>query len=172
VGTEGPIGTWLLRPEIPVLRASPDGGQPSLGVDATNPERFEHAGRTYELSLRLVRTYHPFSLRLLKVTHDNYVGTDTPRNFSSRVEIKTPDGRDDREVLIYMNNPLRYGGFTFYQHQMEAARGLTGLQVVSNPGWLLPYIACIMMTLGLILQFGLSLRTFIAKRRATPQPAA
>ena len=172
VSTEGPIGTWLLRPEIPVLLASPEGGQPRLSAEVTAPERFEHAGRTYELSLRLVRTYHSFSLRLLKVTHDNYVGTDTPRNFSSRVEIKTPDGRDDREVLIYMNNPLRYGGFTFYQHQMEAARGLTGLQVVSNPGWLLPYIACIMMTLGLILQFGLSLRTFIGKRRATPSPAA
>ena len=57
---------------------------------------------------------------------------------------------------------------------MEAARGLTGLQVVRNPGWLLPYIACVMMTLGLVLQFGLSLFAFNAKRRAkaTAQPKA
>ena len=166
VGPEGELGTWLIRPEIPVLRASPGGGPPQLDTDSAAPERFDYGGRTYELSLRLVRAYHPFSIRLLKVTHDNYVGTQDPKNFSSRIEIKTPGGKDDREVLIYMNNPLRYGGYTFFQHQMEAARGLTGLQVVSNPGWLLPYIACIMMTAGLLLQFGLSLRAFIAKRRA------
>ncbi len=165
VGPEGALGTWLLRPEIPVMRAGQNGA-PELGSDSAAPERFDYRGRTYELSLRLVRAYHPFSIRLLKVTHDNYVGTDLPKNFSSRIEIKTPGGADDREVLIYMNSPLRYGGYTFYQHQMEAARGLTGLQVVSNPGWLLPYIACIMMTAGLLLQFGLSLRAFIAKRRA------
>ncbi len=173
VATEGTIGKWLLRPEIPVMRPG-EGGAPQLDIDRTAPERFTYGGRTFEMSLRLVRAYKPFSIRLLKVTHDNYVGTDLPKNFSSRVELKTPDGRDDREVLIYMNNPLRYGGYTFYQHQMEAARGLTGLQVVRNPGWLLPYIACVMMTLGLVLQFGLSLFAFNAKRRAkaAAQPKA
>ena len=171
VGPEGALGTWLLRPEIPVLRPSEDGGPPQLGSDSAAPERFDYGGRTYELSLRLVRAYHPFSIRLLKVTHDNYVGTNDPKNFSSRIEIKTPGGKDDREVLIYMNNPLRYGGYTFFQHQMEAARGLTGLQVVSNPGWLLPYIACLMMTVGLLLQFGVSLWGFIKKRRAKTAPA-
>ena len=70
-----------------------------------------------------------------------------------------------------MNNPLRYGGYTFFQYQMDSSRGQTGLQVVRNPSWLLPYIACIMMTFGLLLQFGLSLRAFIAKRRTTAKPA-
>jgi hypothetical protein len=54
---------------------------------------------------------------------------------------------------------------------MDSSRGQTGLQVVRNPSWLLPYIACIMMTLGLIIQFGISLRAFMAKRRAIAQPA-
>ncbi len=174
VATEGTLGTWLLRPEVPVLRRD-ENGQPQLSADTAAPERLTYGGRTYELSLRLVRAYHPFSIRLLKVTHDKYVGTEDPKNFSSRIEIKTPGGKDDREVLIYMNNPLRYGGYTFFQHQMEAARGLTGLQVVSNPGWLLPYVACIMMTFGLLGQFGISLWSFIKKRRAktaAPKPAA
>ena len=119
------------------------------------------------MELRIARAYKPFSLQLLKVTHDIYVGTDLPKNFSSRIKLTTPDGRDDREVLIYMNNPLRYGGYTFFQYQMDSSRGQTGLQVVRNPSWLLPYIACIMMTFGLLFQFGLSLRAFIAKRRTT-----
>lgn len=153
VGAEGSLGTWLVSP--------------NLGA----PQTLNHAGRTWSISLRVARAYKPFSLQLLKVTHDIYVGTDLPRNFSSRIKLTTPDGRDDREVLIYMNNPLRYGGYTFYQYQMDSAKGLTVLQVVRNPSWLLPYIACIMMSLGLLLQFGLSLRAFIAKRRPTPSPA-
>jgi ResB-like family len=170
---EGSLGTWLLRSEIPVLRAGPD-GTPQLESDVPAPERFDYAGRTWEITLRLVRSYKPFSIQLLKVTHDNYVGTTIPKNFASQIKLTTPDGRDDRDVLIYMNNPLRYGGYTFYQSQMDSAKGLTGLQVVRNPGWLLPYIACLMMFAGLTIQFGLSLVAFIGKRRAksAAQPAA
>ena len=153
IGDEGSLGSWLVSPH--------------LGA----PQTLSHAGRTWRLELRIARAYKPFSLQLLKVTHDIYVGTDLPKNFSSRIKLTTPDGRDDREVLIYMNNPLRYGGYTFFQYQMDSSRGQTGLQVVRNPSWLLPYIACIMMTFGLLLQFGLSLRAFIAKRRTTAKPA-
>lgn len=154
IGAEGSLGTWLVSPDLAA------------------PQTLTHAGRTWRIALRIARAYKPFALELLKVTHEIYVGTDLPKNFSSRIKLTTPDGRDDREVLIYMNNPLRYGGYTFYQYQMDSARGLTVLQVVRNPSWLLPYIACIMMTIGLILQFSLSLRAFIAKRRATPSPVA
>jgi cytochrome c biogenesis protein ResB len=130
------------------------------------PQTFSYEGHTWELVFRFKRTYHPFTLTLLKFSHDKYPGTEIPKNFSSRVRVKSDDGRDDREVLIYMNNPLRHGGFTFYQAGFEPNDKVTVLQVVGNPGWLLPYIACIMMGLGLIIQFGQSLRGFIRKRSA------
>jgi hypothetical protein len=172
IGTEGSLGSWLLRPEVPVMRPDAN-GVPQLDSAIPRPDRFTHGGRTWELSLRLARAYKPFALQVIKVTHDNYVGTDLPKNFSSRIKLTTPDGRDDREVLIYMNNPLRYGGYTFFQYQMNAATGNTVFQVVRNPSWLLPYIACIMMGLGLTLQFGLSLLKFMEKRRpATAKPPA
>ena len=63
-----------------------------------------------------------------------------------------------------MNNPLRYGGQTFYQAGFENNDRVTILQVVRNPGWLLPYIACIMMGAGLVIQFGFTLAGFIRKR--------
>jgi len=154
VGPAGSLGTWLVSPDLAA------------------PQTVTLDGRTWRVALRVERAYKPFTLELLKVTHDIYVGTDLPKNFSSRIKLTTPDGRDDREVLIYMNNPLRYGGFTFFQYQMDSAKGLTVFQVVRNPSWLLPYIACIMMSAGLLLQFGLSLVAFIGKRRATPSPAA
>jgi hypothetical protein len=154
VSSEGPLGTWMVSadPRMP-------------------PQRFEHAGRSYTISLRFARSYKPFSLTLLKFSHDRYSGTEIPKNFSSRIQLKTPDGRDDREVLIYMNNPLRYSGFTFYQASFEPGNDkVTILQVVRNPSWLIPYIACTLMTIGLVWQFWIHLIAFIGKRRAALQP--
>ncbi len=148
IGPDGPIGTWLVSPLL------------------EEPQAFAFAGRTYKMALRFARHYKPFSLTLLKFSHDRYAGTDIPKNFSSRIRLNTPDGRDDREVLIYMNNPLRYAGLTFYQAGFENNDTTTVLQVVRNPSWLIPYIACAVMTLGLLLQFGLHLTAFFAKRRA------
>jgi hypothetical protein len=152
VGPQGSLGVWLVTPMIGM------------------PQTFGFENKTWELALRFKRYYKPFSITLLKFSHDRYPGTDIPKNFSSRVRVKSDDGRDDREVLIYMNNPLRYGGLTFYQAGFQGET-TTVLQVVRNPGWLLPYVACIMMGLGLVIQFLQSLAGFIRKRAdATPAP--
>ena len=71
-----------------------------------------------------------------------------------------------------MNNPLRYDGMTFYQAGFDKNDTTTILQVVHNPSWLLPYIACIMMGLGLITQFSISLTAFFKKRNAAARQAA
>jgi len=152
-GPDGPVGTWLVSPLL------------------DEPQRFDFAGRSWKIALRFARHYQPFSLTLLKFSHDKYAGTEIPKNFSSRLRLHSPDGRDDREVLIYMNNPLRYAGLTFYQAGFENNDRTTVLQVVRNPGWLTPYIACSIMALGLAIQFGLHLVGFIGKRRK-PSPAA
>ncbi len=147
LGPDGTLGTWLVSTLL------------------LEHQRFDHAGRSYALSLRFARHYTPFSITLLKFSHDRYAGTNIPKNFSSRVRLTTPDGIDDREVLIFMNNPLRYAGLTFYQAGFENNDTTSILQVVRNPSWLLPYIACVAMTLGLLIQFGLHLFAFAAKRR-------
>ena len=156
VGADGSLGTWAVS-QAPI---DEEGHQLA-------PQRFEYAGRTFTIALRATRAYKPFTLTLLKFSHDRYAGTDIPKNFSSRIRLTTPDGRDDREVLIYMNNPLRYAGLTFYQASYDPNDPtVTILQVVRNPSWLIPYIACGLMTLGLIVQFGIHLVGFIEKRRA------
>ena len=40
----------------------------------------------------------------------------------------------------------------------------TILQVVRNPGWLMPYVSCTLVTLGMLLHFGLQLVTFLVRR--------
>ncbi len=162
-----PLGTWALTEAVPFL-----GENQQIEWRVPGPQPFDYNGRSWGLVLRPERHYLPFSLTLLELRHDIYPGTDIPKNFSSRVRLVSDDGHDDREVLIYMNNPLRYAGLTFYQYQMNAPGGYTVLQVVRNPSWLMPYIACAIMTLGLVLQFGLHLIGFAAKRRALAAAAA
>lgn len=152
-GSPGAAGTWLVSMFLDDSQA--------LSVD----------GKTYEISLRSARHYKPFSLELLKFSHDKYQGTDIPKNFSSRVRVKNTRSGEDREVLIYMNNPLRYGGETFYQSGFapdndQRANKVTILQVVRNPGWLTPYLACTLVSLGLTFQFMTHLIDFTRKRRA------
>jgi hypothetical protein len=157
---------------VEVVAADKSLGTFLVSTQLVMPQEFTYDGRTWQIALRTQRTYLPFSLTLVKFSHDSYAGTDIPKNFSSRLKLKTPDGRDDREVLVYMNNPLRYGGRTFYQAGFENNDRTTILQVVRNPSWQLPYIACSLMTLGLMIQFGIHLVGFVRKRAAKKQPGA
>jgi hypothetical protein len=147
-GPEGRIGTWLVSTLL------------------TEPQSFPYQDHTWTLDLRPVRYYQPFSLTLQKFAHDVYPGTDIPKNFSSRVRLHTTDGRVDREVLIYMNNPLRYAGLTFYQAGYENNDRTSILQVVRNPSWVIPYVSCALMAAGLVIQFGIHLFGFVRKRAA------
>jgi len=68
--------------------------------------------------------------------------------------------------LIYMNHPLRYRGETYYQAGFQKDDSATVLQVVRNPSFLAPYVACVIVALGLLVQFGYHLVGFSRKRRA------
>ena len=88
------------------------------------------------------------------------------RAFSSLVHLSNPATREERDVLIYMNQPMRYEGKAFYQASFGKGDTLSILQVVDNPGWLLPYISCVLVTVGLIIHFTVSLVRSSRKREA------
>jgi hypothetical protein len=129
------------------------------------PQTVAVNGRHFELALRPQRFYKPFSLHLVEFKHDRYPGTDIPKNFSSRVRLHNFKTGEDREVLIYMNNPLRYGGETFYQASFDPDDKGSILQVVRNPSWLTPYFSCVLVGIGLMVQFTTHLFGHAAKRR-------
>jgi hypothetical protein len=122
--------------------------------------------KEYQVALRFERTYKPYTISLIDFRHDKFVGTNVPRNFSSQVRIQDPNRNTDREALIYMNNPLRYDGDTLYQASFKPGDKTTILQVVTNPGWLLPYVSCAMVTLGLLIHFGMRLAAPIRRNVA------
>ena len=133
------------------------------------PQSFIHEGRTYVLSMRQRRHNLPYAITLKKFSHDLYPGTQIPKNFSSLVHISNPGRGEERDVLIYMNQPLRYEGKAFYQASFGKGDTLSVLQVVENPGWLLPYLSCALITLGLLFHFGITLRRSIRRRQETQE---
>ncbi|WP_309398441.1 cytochrome c biogenesis protein [Cerasicoccus maritimus] len=143
------LGTWLL----------------SAGLGPEFPAQgFEYEGKRYDLALRFERTYFPFTLQLKDFKHDKYPGTEIPRNFSSDVIIDNPETGENRPTLIYMNNPLRYGGYTFFQASFANEDTTSILQVVSNATWWLPYLAITLVGLGMCVQFGLGLMSFANRK--------
>jgi hypothetical protein len=177
---EGSLGTWVLSNwlvEEKLVQILQSGFRNQLG-DTTacdqlaaalvQPQQFSYRGHTYKLALRPERFYKPFSIELQKFSHDIYRGTDIPKNFSSRIRLQKPETGEDREVLIYMNSPLRYAGETYYQSGFDDVDPrVTILQVVHNPSWLTPYFSCILVAAGLVVQFLTHLIGFITKRITT-----
>jgi len=128
-----------------------------ISVYISQPQTVVVDGQRYLISLRFARTYKPYSLHLIDFKHDLFTGTQMARNYSSDVRLVDKDRSVDREVLIWMNHPLRHAGETFYQSSFLQDNSGTVLQVVKNPGWLIPYISCSVVTLGMLIHFGVRL---------------
>jgi hypothetical protein len=106
--------------------------------------------QTYYIKLRPKRQYLPFSLRLNQFEKVDYEKTQKAKHFKSFVTLKTSEG--DMDHVIQMNQPLRYGGYTFFQASFTPNLETSVFQVVQNPSWRIPYIASIIMVIGLFIQ--------------------
>jgi hypothetical protein len=175
-----PIVTDMDRRNMPagvveVIEGGKSHGSFLVSSLIARPERIVINGKQYELAMRFKRYYHPFSITLIKATHEKYVGTEIPKNFASRVRVDNASANEARETVIYMNNPLRYSGLTFFQFQMGAdearmrpgERPSSTFQVVKNPSWLTPYLSCVLVAVGLIIQFAQHLVGFTRRSKTT-----
>ncbi len=170
---EVPRETEMNRMDMPsaIVEIVAPGGSPGTFLVSAwldQPQPFTFDKHSYELRMRQERFYLPFSLHLIEFRHDKYPGTDIPKNFSSRVRLQNPATGEDREVRIFMNNPLRYAGETFYQASFDPDDHGSVLQVVRNPSWLTPYLACVLVAVGLTIQFLSHLIPFLKRRMAGP----
>jgi hypothetical protein len=158
-----------------VLEIIPAKGGESLGTwlvsdSLAAAQNFECDGRKWSIQLRPTRYYKPYSLSLLDFTHETYPGTQIPKNFSSKVNLADTEMDENRQVLIYMNHPLRYRGDTYYQSGFEPDNSGTVLQVVRNPSYQAPYVACALVSFGLIYQFIFHLAAFSRRKKTAPEP--
>ncbi|VAX40454.1 Putative cytochrome C-type biogenesis protein [hydrothermal vent metagenome] len=143
------IGTWLL----------------SCYLDREESVLFN--GKTRLVSLRFKRSYKPYTIELKDFRDDKYTGTMETKNFSSTIQLVDKRNNVDREIDIWMNNPLRYAGETFYQsgHDKDKRTGkeITSLSVVTNVGWMMPYVACMLVWWGMLAHFSQMLIRFSAQ---------
>jgi hypothetical protein len=142
-----PLGTWLVSSQLAA------------------PQSISYAGKSWQVAMRPARYYKPFSLTLRKFTHERYVGTQIPKRFASQAVLTDPERNEHRDVLLSMNHPLRYRGETFFQAGFEEDDAGTILQVVYNPSDITPYIACVLVSLGLLVQFSYHFLVFLRRQK-------
>lgn len=132
------VGTWLVS---------------NVFEERFAEQLFTVGNEQFAVGLRFEKTYLPFRVTLEEFTHDRYPGTNIPKNFSSQVRLENSETGEDVETRIFMNHPLRYEGLTFYQASFAKQDTASMFHVVKNPGRHLPYISCVMVSLGLLYQF-------------------
>ncbi|MEM6507759.1 MAG: hypothetical protein AAF711_20170, partial [Planctomycetota bacterium] len=78
--------------------------------------------------------------------------------------LEAPNSAESRDAFIKMNQPLRYDGKAFFQSgffQQPLNRNLgTIMQVADNPGAWVPYLSCVIVTVGLCMHFVISLMRY------------
>ena len=98
-----------------------------------------------------------------------HAGTTMAASFESDVT-KIEDGAEEK-IRIWMNHPLRRRGFTFFQASWGTGpndRLFTVFEVVRNPADQGPLVACIIIGIGMLIQFLQKLAGYMrteAKRR-------
>ncbi|RUM60883.1 MAG: hypothetical protein DSY59_02410, partial [Persephonella sp.] len=107
----------------------------------------------------------PFSLYLKDFIVRKYPGSNKPSSYESIVIVRDPVNKKEFEYKIYMNHPLSYGGYTFYQMSYDPDEKGTVLSVNHDPGVIPTYIGYGLLFFGLILnlfnpksRFGRTLR--------------
>lgn len=119
-------------------------------------------GRRVFCQLRLKHYPMNFSLKLTDFVKNVHPGTDVPSSFESYADLREQGG--SRQVKVWMNNPLRHQGYTFFQASYVQPPGMaerSTFAVVTNPGRVLPYVSSLVVFVGLLLHFLLKLVPFI-----------
>ena len=96
---------------------------------------------------------HPlgFSIKLLDFRMQKYQGSDKAKSYESEVEVF------GKKHIISMNEPLKTGGYTFYQSGFEEdGDGRTDISILSvnkDPGRFVKYTGAGLIVLGIVLLF-------------------
>jgi len=122
--------------------------------DDTAPLIIPVGDEEYSIGLRQIRRPMPLLIKLIDFRKELHPGTQTPKSFSSLVEVQA-DGIT-RQLTISMNKPLRHRGYTLYQQSYRETpdgKESSTFAVTHNIGRLLPYVSTGIVVLGMIVHF-------------------
>ena len=120
-------------------------------------------GEKLKLELEKKSLRLPYEVSLTRFKMDTDPGTNSPASYESFIQLFTKDGPSDHHV--FMNNPLKYEGLTFYQASyFDTGQGQYGsvLSVNYDPGRPIKYLGSLLLTLG-------SFWHFYLRRKKSPK---
>lgn len=96
----------------------------------------------------------PFSVALQEFKIDFHPGSGRPRQYESRVAVKSPSYPEgERAYVISMNRPLDVDGFRLFQSSYQLGRNggpdATVLSVSHDPGTPLVYVSFVLVVVGI-----------------------
>lgn len=128
-------------------------------VTDTRPVTLLIDGRKIIIELVKKKLMLPFELVLTRFKMDKDPGTNNPASYESFVSVFTNEGVQDYHV--FMNNPLKFSSFTFYQASYAQDRNgnyVSTLSVNIDQGRWIKYLGSILLVLGTIWHFQLNRR--------------
>jgi hypothetical protein len=162
----------------------------SESFDPPPPQTVAFRDSVYQIMYDVDRKPLGFELKLDDFDTGFEPGTEQATHFESKVRLtdKTA-GINDQRHTIWMNHPLDYRGYTFYQSNYIRVRDphtrqFTGqfqsvFQVATNPGRPIIYTGCLLVVIGAFMQFymragiftdgGKKERERAAKRKPKPE---
>jgi len=133
------------------LKVSAGGEVRDFWIDNQGERELTIGGVTIYGALKAKRVPIPFVLRLDRFETQYVEGSMMPSSYQSFVRVND----DPKLITISMNNPLKYGDYTFYQssYYEDENDGTTHtiLSVNKDPGRAVKYVGTFLMCFGLIL---------------------
>lgn len=132
------------------------GNSPSFWLVEGMGKNLSIGGTDFTLHYHRARLNLPFKIYLNKFTMGTNPGTNTAATFVSNVTVKDPKAQEDKRAEISMNEPLKYGGYYFYQASYQLSPGQPAVSVFAvnhDPGRILKYLGSLLMTIGIGLMF-------------------
>ncbi|YCM43831.1 cytochrome c biogenesis protein ResB [Verrucomicrobiaceae bacterium 227] len=122
-----------------------------MGIPA--PVSFSYNGSRYAVRIMAEMWPMPFEVELHKSVGKYYPGTRKASWFQSDITKIANEQREDYK--IFMNNPMRHGGYTLFQSQWsdQGDKPYSGFAIVSNPSDQWPKYALYAATVGLLIHF-------------------
>lgn len=113
----------------------------------------------------------PFALKLIDFQLERYAGSKSPSSYASEIEVKDSAEKSVLPYRIFMNHPLHYKGYTFFQSSYDTDEKGTILEVNKDPGKWPTYLGYFLLCIGFIGNFFTKGSRFV-KLRAFLQKSA
>ncbi|MHC5111269.1 MAG: cytochrome c biogenesis protein ResB [Planctomycetota bacterium] len=138
-------------PAVFVTLTGPDGTL-DVWVRRRDPVQFSAGGKPYELHFGDALVPLSFKITLDDFRVGHYPGGLRPRSFESHVTFNDPRTGLTQSRVVSMNNPVDFGGYTFYQesYARDGDKEVSFMSVARDPGTWIVFLGYIGTMIGMV----------------------